>query len=462
MTIDMIPLDIALRCAQAVEPISDFPTVTALRAEVAALGARLGARHQVIGSSRLGEEIDAYTIGTGDCQIVVVGGVHPNEPIGFRTVLALLGLFADEMIPDLLSVATWHIVPCIDPDGARLNESWFADPADRAAYFRGFYRPAPQEQVEWSFPFAHKAARFDDPIPETRALMRLFDDVRPDLFMGLHNAEIGGVYYYLNRDEPLIVADLGAIPEAFGLALDAGEPESAELTVLAPAVFLAPLARDRYDYLESLGLDPAAEQGGAGTADYLERYGSLTLIAELPYWSHPDADDTRGSGRRYDEVLAAKAQALEHLHEELAELWALAASELTLDTPFRRATDAFVPAMGSLGRAERERSRDAAGNREATVAEVFSNEEVVTMFRLRFGGTLRRALEAETVAGTASARLRALHADVEERFSRWLDTLAGREGLVALPVEKLVGVQLAALLASAAHLVSANPSETSA
>lgn len=462
MTTDMTPLDIALGCAQALDPISDFPTVTALCADAAALAARIGARHRVIGSSRLGEQIDAYTIGTGGAQIVVVGGVHPNEPIGSRTVLALLGLFAEGKLPALLAEATWHIVPCIDPDGARLNESWFADPADRAAYFRGFYRPAPQEQVEWSFPFAHKAARFDDPIPETRALMRLFDDVRPDLFMGLHNAEIGGVYYYLNRDEPSIVADLGAIPEAFGLALDAGEPESAELVVLAPAVFLAPLARDRYDYLESLGLDPAAEQGGSGTADYLERYGSLTLVAELPYWSHPDAEDTRGSGRRYDQVLAAKAQELEDLHRELAELWALAAPELTLDTPFRRATDAFVPAMGSLGRAERERSRDEVNAREATVAEVFSNEEVITMFRLRFGGTLRRALEAETFAGTASARMRELHADVEERFSLWLDTLGTREGLEPLALDKLVGVQLAALLTTAAHLIGANPSGASA
>jgi hypothetical protein len=452
MSNDITPLDIAIRHALALAPIADFPTVDALRREAAGLAARCDAQSRVIGRSRLGEPIDAYTIGSGSRQLVVVGGVHPNEPIGFRTVLELLRLLADDPAIAGLIDATWHIVPCIDPDGARLNESWFSTPSDRDAYFGGFYRPAPHEQVEWSFPFVYRSALFDRPIPETRALMKLFDTVRPDLFMGLHNSELGGVYYYLNRDDPSIVTDLVAIPDALGLSLDVGEPESAELVALGPAVFLAPLARERYDYLESLGLDPAAEQAGAGTADYLERYGSLTLIAELPYWTHPDAADTRGSGRPYDDVIAAKAGALKELHDELSSLWARAAPHLTLDTPFRRATDAFVPAMGALARAENARLGDPQLQREATVAEVFANEEVVTMFRLRFGGTLRRALEAEVVAGTASGTLRALHADVETRFAGWRDGLAHRAGIEPLPIERLVGVQLAALLVTALHL----------
>ena len=71
--------------------------------------------------------------------------------------------------------AAWHIIPCIDPDGMRLNEGWFAKPGDRTAYFADFYRPAGDEQVEWTFPFDYKNAYFDRMMPETLALARAID-----------------------------------------------------------------------------------------------------------------------------------------------------------------------------------------------------------------------------------------------------------------------------------------------
>lgn len=434
----------ALPTLATIPPIDTFPGVDDLLQRADDLADRIGATRHVIGRARSGAEIPAYTVGAGATRVVVVGGVHPNEPIGFHSVLVLLGLLAerDPALPD----ATWHIVPCIDPDGVRLNESWFAAPADRGSYFRGFYRPAPAEQVEWSFPFDHEGVRFDAPIPETRALMSLLDEVRPHVFMGLHNAELGGVYYYLNRDEPDLVVDLGALPAQLGLFLDVGEPESAELDRLGPGVFRAPLTRERHDYLRGLGIDPSTETGGAGTADYLEPHGTLTVVAELPYWTHPDAADERGSGREYGDVLVTKAAALTELHDDLDDLWSRAAPYLRADTPFRRATDAFVPAMGALGAAEAARASDPAHRREATVAEVFGNEEVVTMFRLRFGGILRRALHAEAATPDADPAVRALAAEVEDRFAGWMDALAARPGIRPLPIERLVAVQLGALL----------------
>lgn len=439
-----------------IEPLSTFPPIDELLAAVDALAAGSGGRlvKRRIGTSRLGEPLHEYVVGSGSRHALVVGGVHPNEPIGFHTARVLAEhLLAEPDFFDRFGM-TWHIVPCIDPDGARLNEGWFANPGDRSHYARHFYRPAPQEQVEWSFPLNYKNAYFDRPMPETDAVMRLMVETSPALLVGLHNAELGGVYYYVSRELPGAVDALHAIPAALGLPLDAGEPESSDLTALAPAVFRAPLATEHYDHLEALGVDPTVEVGGGGSADYAAQFGTLTLIAELPYWTHPDALDTNASGTSYDEVLRAKAEGLRALGAVLESALTEASPHLTIESPFLRASRAFVPMMTVAGDAEAARAEVPESRRPATVAEVFTNADLVRCFRLRFGGMLVRALEAEVAAGIAPVEVRRAHAALRATYDEWIAESDAVDGIAVLPVERLVAVQYASTLAMAALLAS--------
>lgn len=440
-----------LRRARRVPPVDGFPTVDELNAwfdDLAAAHPDLIAVRR-IGTSRLGEPIRMFTIGHGPRAHLLFAGVHPNEPIGFRTLQHL----ASELVtdPTLLaeSNASWHLIPCIDPDGTRLNEAWFADPADRIAYARRFYRPAGIEQVEWTFPFAHKDAYFDDVIPETQGLMRVIDEVKPDLMVSLHNAELGGVYYYISEQVPGAIEALHEVAPAVGLPLDTGEPESPSLTQLAPAVFLAGSSRDDYDYLESLGLDAASMVGGEGSAEYARRHGTVSLIAELPYWSHPMAEDTSPSGTPYSEVIRERAAGLAAMSAVLNDVLAEAGPELTIRSPFLRASEAFAPVMASQAVAEERRADGlAADDRIATVAEVFSNQDVVRCFRLRYGGMLLRALDAEVNAGVATAGVRRVRDRMAATYAEWTaEARAGAEGLEVLDIHRLVGVQYGATLA---------------
>ncbi|RWZ51552.1 peptidase M14 [Labedella phragmitis] len=443
-----------LERAARIEPLSTFPPIDELLAAVDLLAAGSEGRlvKRRIGTSRLGEPLNEYVIGSGSRHALVVGGVHPNEPIGFHTARVLAEHLLAE--PEFFARfdTTWHIVPCIDPDGARLNEGWFANPGDRSHYARKFYRPAPREQVEWSFPINYKNAYFDRPMPETDAVMRLMVETSPALLVGLHNAELGGVYYYVSRELAGAVDALHAIPDALGLPLDAGEPESADLTAIAPAVFRAPLATEHYDHLESLGVDPTVEVGGGGSADYAAQFGTLTLIAELPYWTHPDALDTDPSETSYDDVLRAKAAGLRELGAVLERALADAAPHLSIESPFLRASRAFVPMMTVAGDAEAARAEVPESRRPATVAEVFTNADLVRCFRLRFGGMLVRAFEAEVVAGIAHVEVRRAHAALRATYDEWIAESDAVEGIAVLPVERLVGVQYASTLAMAGLL----------
>lgn len=441
-----------LERAERFDPVTSFPKVDELLEDFDNRAERdSGVRKRRIGTSRLGEAIHEFIIGDGPRHVIIVGGVHPNEPIGFHTVARL----ADVLVEDPSSALdlTWHIVPCIDPDGTRLNEGWFSDPSRRTHYARHFYRPAPDEQVEWSFPFTYKRAYFDSVIPETFALMRLIDETSPILLVGLHNAELGGVYYYLNRHLAGVVDSLHDIPAKFGLPLEAGEPESADSYAYGTAIYHAPLSLERYDELEQQGLDPVANIGGGSTADYVARHGSLTFVAELPYWTHPDSQDITPSGRSYQNVLAEKAEGLRNLGRELQRVFDAAAPHLHQDTPFLRASRAFVPLMTEAGDAEARRAAAPESIREATVAEVFTNDDLVRCFRLRYGGMLLRALNAEVCAGTAHPNLRRLCDDFEESYEAWLAEADAVRELTTLPVEQLVGVQFASTLEVAALLV---------
>jgi hypothetical protein len=448
--------DDIVRRAGAVPPLDGFPTLDDLWRHFARLGREnpglVSSRR--VATSRLGEPILMYSVGSGSRDHLIVGGVHPNEPIGSWTAIHLAEtLCADDELRAALD-ATWHIVPSIDPDGGRLNEGWFADPGDRGHYARRFYRPAPDEQVEWTFPTSYKDAYFDRVMPETLGLMRLIDELRPDLYVSLHNGEMGGVYYYLSRPVPELTEVLHAVPASLGLPLDTGEPESPFLERYAPAVFGTGTIADAYDYLESLGVDPAPEIAGSSSSEYASRHGTLGVVAELPYWKHPDADDGSPTDESYADLLRRTGGEMTATGEALVDLLSRAEPLLTFESPFLRASRAFVPMLVRMGAVDRARAASPESARPATVAERFSCEDLVHCFRLRYGGMLLRVVEAEAVAGTATAPLRRLVDETAVLYAAWQAEAAAVDRAEVIPISSLVGVQYGTVLAAAAHLAA--------
>lgn len=444
------PEDILRRAGRLPER-TGFPTTDALWAHFDDLERRHPelVHSRRIATSRLGEPVRVYIVGSGSRANLIVGGVHPNEPIGSWTAIQLADdLVADAALRAALD-ATWYIIPTIDPDGLRLNEGWFDDPGDRTHYARRFYRPAPDEQVEWTFPLSYKRAYFDRVLPETQGLMRLIDEVRPDLLASLHNGEMGGVYYYLSRPHPALQELLTRLPGTLGLPLAIGEPESPYLEEYAPAIFGMGEVAIAYDYLEALGIDPVPHLSGSSSSEWAGRHGTLSLVSELPYWSHPDADDTTPVDETYGELVRRTADDLADSGAVLQEILAAAEPELHIVSPFLRASRAFVPMLGEMAETDRARAERPEAQRPATVAERFDREDLVHCFRLRYGGMLLRALEAQTHAGLASPALRSLTDRLSTIYRGWLDEPSIADGATVIPISRLVGVQYGAILAAA-------------
>jgi hypothetical protein len=429
-----------------------FATVDELHEQARALAERFPelARLRRIGSSRLGEPLWCLTVGDGPRAALVVGFPHPNEPFGGLTALHLARtLCEDRALRDELGF-TWQIAYCVDPDGARLNESWFAPPLTRERYARGFYRPAGDEQVEWTFPLDYRGVYFDRVLPESLALMRLIDEVRPALMCSLHNSEVGGVYYYLTRALPSVHALLSDIPAREGLPLDVGEPEMAFIPVLAPAIFQQTTTATAYRFLEQAGEDPREHIGGGSSAEYAARHGTFSLVCEVPHWTDARAQDTTPTNRLYADVLLDYASAIDDFGSVVGA--ALHAVEWGCGTPFLRATRSLTRIVVGATAGVRHRAADPASRRPATVAEAWTSRAHVHMQRLREGGMLLRALDAELAAGHVTASVRRVRAEFGERFEAWLAEDAAHMPGPAAALRGPVATQYGAILAVAAAL----------
>lgn len=451
----MTPARAGQEALRQIPEFATIPKVDELNREFSGLADRAATPLRRIGTSRLGEPLWALTVGTGPAHAVVFGGVHPNEPIGALTATHLARTLIDDADLRERLGYTWHIVPCIDPDGARLNEGWFDGPYTRGHYARHFYRPAPDEQVEWTFPFAYKNAYFDRMLPETVALMRLIDDTKPAFMCSLHNGEHGGVYYYVSRDTPGLYETLHAIAAGVELPLDTGEPEIPYVPRLAEAVFRMSRSEEAYDFAEAVGIDPVDRDTGASSMAYAEKYGTLSLVTEVPYWSHPDANDDGPASERYGDVLKMRAEGLDELVRVLGETLRVVEPELSARSPFLRASRAFIPGFERGARQDEYRAGLPESDRPATRAERFGCLDVVHMFRLRYGGMLLRALDGELAIGNGTPLIREHRGSLSAVYDAWVAEAEAETSSEPIPLGKLAAVQYAAILATSVY--AANP-----
>ncbi|MFA9444614.1 M14 family zinc carboxypeptidase [Egicoccus sp. AB-alg6-2] len=416
-----------------------------------------------VGTSRLGEKLWCLTIGAADAEVstpaaLVFAMPHPNEPIGALTALQLAQRLCEDARLRRSTGLVWHIVACIDPDGTRLNEGWFAGPFTRTHYGRNFYRPAGPEQVEWNFPFAYKDAFVDRVMPETLALMRLIDDTRPLLMCSLHNSELGGAYYYVSWDEPELFAQLQAIPQHLGIPLETGEPEASWSVPYADGIYPVLRREDTYDHAERLGLDPAADPSGATSTSYADRHGTYTLVCELPYWADDrSAVGDQPLGTSYAAALRRQAADMRELIGVLSNTLETVEDDLSVESPFIRATRFFAAFLPGIPADAEQRAAEAASERSATAAEQRSLRDVVHSCRVRYAGMLLRALEGELAIGNHAPAIRAAVASLAPRHADWCELAEAATAERPIPIRDLVASQLGAILATAWHLTAARP-----
>lgn len=430
------------------ELVADFERIAREFPEIATL--------ERVGSSSLGEPIKMLTIGTGPKQALLFACPHPNEPIGAMLVHHFAQMLCEDAYLREEMGFTWNLIACVDPDGTRLNEGWFAGPFSVTNYARHFYRPAGHQQVEWTFPSFYKQNYFDRSIPESEMLMRVIDRLRPTMMGSLHNAGFGGVYYYISRDEPDLYPTLHAMPEWEDLPLRLGEPEASYAVEFAPAVFKLLSSRDAYDHMEAHGADMAVFDHGGSSFEYAEKYGTFTFVTEMAYYDDPRVNDkTVTDVRRRDAIIAGLERSAAD-YDQIHGIMDTVRGDLKTDSRFQQALTSFIGMERESRDAERNWAEtDPTTDRPATVAELFSNNEEGRFYRLIMFGMLVRMLEGEIGVGNGTPKIRAGFKDALNAFEETAAQLEADLTMRVVPIRKLVAVQLGSVLAAAQHLAVA-------
>jgi hypothetical protein len=405
-----------------------------------------------VGTSTLGEPIRMLSVGSGSKNALLFGCPHPNEPIG-----GMLIHYLSERVCKAAELReafdyTWHFIPTVDPDGTRLNEGWFAGPFTPTNYARHFYRPAGHEQVEWTFPISYKKLYFDKTLRETEMLMRVIDELKPELMASLHNAGFSGVYYYVSEGDQQLFDQFHHIAALEDLPLQLGEAEVPWVQPLAPAVFPMLETSRLYDHIEANGGKPEEEFGGTSRFEYARPYGTFSIVTEVAYFDDPRVNDETPT----------------NVNRREANLYRL---DLNLES--RKIMNGFVDAVDADLRAKTpfettvrwwldlEKGQDAERNwiannpdmdRPATEAELFSNRIMPQFFRLCWQGLIVRMLQAEVAIGNGTPAIRKTLEEATETFERWGAQLESELNFRTVPIRKLVSVQLGAILAAADYL----------
>ena len=416
-----------------------------------------------MGKTRQGHPLLCLKIGSGSRNALMFGCPHPNEPIGTMMLEYFTkNLAENKELRDELDY-TWYIVKAWDADGLRLNEKWLKGPYTLYNYSRNFFRPAGHKQVDWTFPVDYKELHFHDTIPESEAMMKLIDDIKPSFIYSLHNAGFGGVYWYITKPMPEIYEEMYAAANSQQVPINFGEPESPSCVAFAPAIYANLGIETEYDYLEKYGggINPADVIGsGDCSSSYAgARYDSFTLLTEMPYFYDERIKDMSESDTVRRDAALQKLDWQDRTSAFLRETLAISQQYMDPENPFMLAVKAFTKG-GSSDATRKMIAENPDFAKKATVAEKFDNLCASKFYKYLSYGQLLRANETELEkmdkAGEQNPEKRAA---LQKAFDIMVkahkdmtDELESEINYQVVPIRKLVYIQLAWGMMTAEYL----------
>lgn len=406
-----------------------------------------------IGYTRDGEEIYCLKIGDGKNKTLWFGCPHPNEPVG-TLVLEYLSweLAKNDELREKLDF-TWYIVKVIDKDGLKLNEGWLKGPFTPLNYAKNYYRPAGNKQVEWTFPIEYKTLKFNEPLPETRALMYIIELEKPDFIYSLHNAGFGGVYYYITEEAPLLYPIYTKFPKDLNIPLSLGEPEVPWAKKLASAIYLMLSTSEYHDYLEKYAdRDPSQIiKTGTSSFGYAKYFNPQVfgLVTEVPYYYDPRIENLKESKIPRKKAVLDRIEQSKSFYNLIETYFNKVRNRLKLQTKFRESIEYFLDVFPKSIIAEENWAMKALElNRMATIAEEFDNYLVSEFYRLLTLGLFCRMLKAEDGDNVINEVLKFMENELEEKAEK----LEKQLNYIIIPISKLVKIQLAAGLYTALYI----------
>lgn len=308
----------------------------------------------VAGTSQQGEPIYHVQFGQGAVKVLVLAGPHADEPIGSLTVFSLLTLLKNSHEELLKQDVEWHIVPCIDPDGARPNEGWTQQTFTHKNFMKHFHKQPYTDQADYTFPMNYKGLVFDQPTQEAQALMKILDRTKPDFYFSLHNAFASGCYFYLSEDiGQSSYQKFYHLLEKYNLPLNASSIIDDFVNCYAAGVYKLEFIKSLHGFYEKAGLDwdVHSYDHGQTSFDYLKEIkpSAVAFIAEAAYGYHPQMLSEKETDTHVRQLVLRLDADSKFIKAVVLEEWDKVKDEVDKSSPFyKKAKDHILIAQENL------------------------------------------------------------------------------------------------------------------
>ena len=299
-----------------------------------------------------------------------------------------------------------------------------------------------------------KNPKGNKPTEETRALMKIIDESKPDYIYSLHNAGFTGVYYYISRPLPEIHPKLKKLPRELGVPLHLGEPEAPYMQKLDDAIFKMPGIKESYDFLEKYLKDKKPVEvikHGGSSYDYALRHkpNVLEVVCEVPYIYDWLLENTSKVGVLMRDVVLSSLMRYKQLANMVKRYIEKISPYTDYSNPFYESLSEFMKRIDYYIKSEEEWAKsDPSLERPATVAEVFDALTVNLYWPLilRLGLLYRAINYIISEKPGLKSKLEPLKKEVYEKIKYYVDVFNKVSKYEIIPVRKLVQIQLGALL----------------
>jgi hypothetical protein len=410
-----------------------------------------------IGESSSGETIYSLKIGKGRFNALLYGFPNSEEPVGSLMLECFSALLVeDEELRDKLDF-TWHIVKCIDPDGARLNEGFFDEPYNIVKLALNYYRYPDARDGESMFPLRYKTLDVNDPCPETRALMTILDKDAFHLMATLHNIKWGGMNFCTSRLCPQLYPSFLELAKKLNIPLG-WRPLVQRGLIGVPSWFSH---IKEYELMASKGIDPTKYLHGGTTLDYarLRNPDVFMFSPEPPVFHDPRMwDNSRSEKTVYDmmdENIGIMEQDFNYLKEKYGELETI----LSSDSPFTEAVKYDIESGLRFSSEMREtikhKKSELGGN--ATISELYGyvtgRAKIYSMFNWgKFYRLCKYELDNKKPNRKNKEKLQELSFEFKEKIEIRNKEIMQDKGYVAVPIKNLVKIDLISILIVANYL----------
>lgn len=418
----------------------EFMTVQEMDMRASALAKKYSFSLREVGKSQFGRSIFLITVGNGSKRVFVWGSPHPNEAVGSWTVDWLIAYFGEHPNQLKKTGCTWYLMYTADPDGTHLNEGWFKGKLSLENYFLHFYRPPGYRQMEWTFPVKYKKLDWKNTLPETEVMMRLLQEIKPDLMYPLHNAGLGAVSFLTTRPfDERYYTSITQQTKQLGIPLDLGEPEAPFMIPIQKPFYYGCDVKDYYEHFVKIGEDPVHSINfGDNSSSYLLRLkpNAITIIGETPYFYDLTCNDTSPSQKTRRELWLALIKRNESEKESYVSLLPLLLKRLKKPDPHYYIAEELEKQSHFDERKMKEHvltSREY--DRIATSAELFWGEIISRFYKTTVLAQVKRAALKAKLEPSQIIPL-------EREISESLQYIQKHSHIQVSPIQKLVQVQL--------------------